>query len=275
MRQRRLHIARLCWSTVQLCCILYIAMPDLGRSQAPAALKGNLVVFAAASLTAPFTALATHLESLHPQLKIIYNFGGSSALRTQLEQGAQADMFASADQVQMERARAQGVIQGDAPIFVRNRLVVIMSRSTPTPLQTFQDLARPGLSLVLAAAQVPVGSYSRQALEQAQATCGAHFAAQVLRNLVSEEDNVKQVVTKVQLGEADAGIVYHSDVTPQVSQAVLTLQIPDAYNQVATYPIALTAGVVNRQAAEAFVAFVLSAAGQALFKAHNFMPVQD
>jgi molybdate transport system substrate-binding protein len=96
-----------------------------------------------------------------------------------------------------------------------------------------------------------------------------------VKNIVSEEDNVKQVVTKVQLGEADAGIVYVSDVTPRVSKDVQAIVIADAYNQLATYPIAITTGVKNRAAAEAFIAFVLSAEGQAILKAYNFIPVQQ
>jgi molybdate transport system substrate-binding protein len=235
--------------------------------------SGELVVFAAASLTEPFTEIGKRLELSHPGLKVVYNFGGSPALRTQLEQGAQADVFASADTVQMEEAKKSGVIQGESPVFVRNRLVVVIPKANPGKVAEFRDLAKPGLKLDLANAKVPVGNYSRQAINKASADYGADFEKQTLANIVSEEDNVKQVVTKVQLGEADAGIVYVSDVTPKTSKDVQTVPIPEAYNQIATYPIALTKECKNRAAAQAFIAFVLSAEGQAILKAHNFTPI--
>jgi molybdate transport system substrate-binding protein len=241
----------------------------------PARPTGELTVFAAASLTEPFTEMGTRLEATYPGLKILYNFGGSPTLRTQLEHGARADVFASADATQMELAQKSGVVQGDTPIFVKNRLVVIVPPENPGKLMAFRDLARPGLKLDLAAPQVPVGNYSRQALHKATAEYGAGFVEGALKNVVSEEENVKQVVTKVQLGEADAGIVYVSDVTPKVSHAVHMLPIPEAYNQIATYPIALTQHVQNRVAAAIFIHFVLSAEGQAVLKAHNFVPVKE
>jgi molybdate transport system substrate-binding protein len=237
--------------------------------------SGELAVFAAASLTEPFTEMGKRLEMSYPGLKIVYNFGGSQALRTQLEQGAHADIFASADGVQMEQAKQSGVVQGETPIFVKNRLVVITPKANPGKVTAFRDLAKPGLKLDLANAKVPVGHYSHQAFTKASAEYGADFEKSVLGNIVSEEENVKQEVTKVQLGEADASIVYVSDVTPKVSKDVLTVAIPDAYNQLATYPIALTKGVQNPAAAAVFISFVLSAEGQAIFKAHNFIPVKE
>ena len=237
-------------------------------------LSGELTVFAAASLTEPFTEIGKRLELSHPGLKVVYNFGGSQALRTQLEQGARADLFASADAIQMDSAKTSGVVQGETTLFVKNRLVVIVPKTNPGKISDFRDLARPGVKLDLANSKVPVGNYSRQALSKASAEYGADFEKQTLANIVSEEENVKQVVTKVQLGEADAGIVYVSDVTPKVSKDVQTITIPDAYNQIASYPIALTKEVTNRAAAEAFIAFVLSAEGQAILKAHNFLPVK-
>jgi molybdate transport system substrate-binding protein len=255
--------------------LLLLVLWHRGAAQAPACPTGALTVFAAASLTEPFTEIGKRLEATCPGLKIVYNFGGSPTLRTQLEQGARADVFVSADAVQMELAQQSGVVQGEAPIFVKNRLVVIVSRDNPGQVTAFSDLAKPGLKLDLAAPTVPVGYYSRQALRQASAEYGADFALRALRNVVSEEENVKQVVAKVQLGEADAGIVYVSDVTPKIGNNVLMVQIPDAYNQIATYPIALTQSVQNRPAAEAFISFVLSAQGQALLQAHHFIPMQE
>ena len=140
---------------------------------------------------------------------------------------------------------------------------------------TFCDLGKPGVKLDLANANVPVGNYSRQAIAEASAACGADFEQRLLTNVVSEEENVKHVVTKLQLGEADAGIVYVSDVTAKVNKDVRTIAIPDAYNQIATYPIALTTAAKNRAMGEAFIAFVLSPEGQVLLRGHGFMPVKD
>src|SRR5215510_664122 len=248
---------------------------DTAYAQDTPRLGGELSVFAAASLTEPFTEMSKRLEMSHPGLKVVYNFGGSQALRTQLEQGARADVFASADAIQMEQAKKSEVVQGETPIFVKNRLVVITPKANPGKVTEFRDLAKPGLKLDLTNAKVPVGNYSRQAFSKASAEYGADFEKSVLGNIVSEEENVKQVVTKVQLGEADAGIAYVSDVTPKVSKDVLTVVIPDAYNQLATYPIALTKGVQNRTAADVFISFVLSAEGQAILKANNFIPVKE
>ena len=255
--------------------LLLLVLWHSGVAQTPARLTGTLTVFAAASLTEPFTEVGKHLEATYPGLKIIYNFGGSPTLRTQLEQGARGDVFVSADAAQMELAKQSGVVQGETPIFVKNRLVVIVPRDNSGKVTAFSDLAKPGLQLDLAAPTVPVGHYSRQALRQASAEYGADFELRALRNIVSEEENVKQVVAKVQLGEADAGIVYVSDVTSKIGNTVLMIQIPDAYNQIATYPIALTQSVQNRPAAEAFMSFVLSAQGQALLQAHHFIPVKE
>ena len=255
--------------------ILLLFLWCSGVAQTPVRPIGTLTVFAAASLTEPFAEIGKRLEATYPGLKILYNFGGSPTLRTQLEQGARADVFVSADAVQMELAKQNGVVQGETPVFVKNRLVVIVPRDNLGQVTAFSDLAKPGLKLDLAAPTVPVGNYSRQALRTASAAYGADFEVRALRNVVSEEENVKQVVAKVQLGEADAGMVYISDVTPKIGNNVLMIQIPDAYNQVATYPIALTQSVQNRPAAEAFISFVLSAQGQALLQAHHFIPVKE
>nr|MCA8837507.1 molybdate ABC transporter substrate-binding protein [Pseudomonadota bacterium] len=185
------------------------------------------------------------------------------------------DVFASADVEQMTRAQQSEVVSDQSYFFVRNRLVVIIPRDNPGQLTTFRDLATPGLRVVLAGSQVPVGRYSRRALRQVPLEGGADFEAQVLKNLVSEEHNVKQVVTKVQLAEADAGITYGSDVTSRIQSDIQTLEIADAYNQIATYPIAVVKGTRQRAAAEAFIQFIRSDAGQAILATYKFAPVKE
>jgi molybdate transport system substrate-binding protein len=232
-------------------------------------------VFAAASLTEAFTEMGKRLEVFHPGLRLRFNFAGSQALRTQLEQGASADVFAAANMAQMSLAKQSGVVQGETPIFIKNRLVAIVPRSNPGQVSAFSDLAKPGLRLILAGPHVPVGHYSRQAIQRAAADYGADFDERVLKNLVSEEHNVKQVVTKVQLGEADVGLSYISDITPSTQQEVQIIPIPDAYNQIATYPIARLKGAQNPVAAAGFMQFVLSPQGQRIMKSYNFTPIKE
>ena len=236
---------------------------------------GEVVVLAATSLTEPFVEMARLIRDVYPQLSIVYNFAGSQALRTQLEQGAAADVFASANTIQMQHASERGLIEGSPKVFVQNTLLIIVPRANPGGVSSLADLAKPGLKLALAGPQVPVGRYSREVLQAAQPDYGTDFAARVLGNLVSEETSVKQVLVKVRLGEADAGIVYASDVSENVLRDVSTVPIPDAYNRLASYPVAATQAARNPSGAAAFIRFVLSPPGQTILKAHGFIPVAE
>jgi molybdate transport system substrate-binding protein len=229
----------------------------------------TLTVFAAASLLDAFAEIGKSFEAANPGVAVIFNFDGSQSLRTQLEQGAVADVFASANQQEMDALAAQSLIS-NPQVFSANQLVVILPSDNPANIQTLADLARPGLLLVLAAEEVPVGQYSREALGKLEAGFGPGFKDQVLANIVSEENNVKQVAAKVQLGEADAGIVYNSDAV--AAPGLGTLAIPGEYNITASYPIAVLANAPNRDLAEAFVAYVLSSDGQATLKKWGFSP---
>jgi molybdate transport system substrate-binding protein len=237
-----------------------------------AAAQQSLTVFAAASLTDAFTAVGQRFEQEHAGVTVKFNFAGSQALATQMEQGASADVFASADQRWMQYAAQHNLLGGPARVFARNRLVVITPRANPGYVDKLQDLARPGLKLVLAATQVPVGNYSREALRRLSAAPGfsADFGGRVLANLVSEEENVKGVVAKVQLGEADAGIVYATDITTAIHSQLRVLEIPQSSNPIAEYPVAPTAGG-KRELAAAFIETLLSPSGQALLAARGFL----
>ena len=243
--------------------------PTSSPTSAP--LSGSLTVFAAASLTDAFTEIGNRLTAENPGLRISFNFAGSQALVTQLQQGARADVFASADLKQMTAAQGANLIDGNPIVFTHNRLTIIVPASNPGGINAPVDLARPGLKLVIANKDVPAGRYTRQSLDlmSADPAFGADFRARVEANVVSEENNVKQVVTKVQLGEADAGIVYASDVTAAVQGDVATIGIPDSMNVIAEYPIARVAGG-NAALGQAFIDAVLSAAGQQTLQAHGF-----
>ncbi len=238
---------------------------------------GEVVVYAAASLTEPFNQIKTELEKANPGLKITYSFGGSNTLRTQLEQGAKADVFASANQTEMDNALKASLVNDKGTTFVRNRLVVILPKGNPGKIQKLQDLANPGLKFVTAQKDVPVGGYTLTALDKMSkdAAFGSDFSTKVQANIVSRETDVKQVVAKIQTGEGDVGVVYSSDVTAKVSADITTIEIPDQFNTVANYPIAILKGAGNPAAAKVFVEYVLGANGQAILKKNNFVPVSN
>jgi len=236
----------------------------------------DLNVFAAASLTNAFEEIGQHFEAQHPGVTVVFNFAGSQQLAQQINEGAPADVFASANRTQMEIViKAGGVVSDTQKTFVRNRLVVVFPQDNQAKLTTLQDLTKPGLKLVFAAKEVPVGQYSFDLLDKAIAdpAFGATYKDDVLKNVVSYEDNVKAVLTKVALGEADAGIVYTSDVSGADAGKVGQLDIPDALNVIASYPIAPIQTSKQAELAQAFVDWVLSPDGQALLAKHNFIPV--
>lgn len=234
----------------------------------------TLTVYAAASLTDAFRELGRALEALHPGLTVQFNFAGSQQLAVQLEQGAPADVFASADQHWMSYAAEKGLVEGEGIVFARNRLVVIVPRTNPARIGGLPDLVRRGTKLVVAAEAVPAGKYSREVLKNLNAAPGfpPEYGRRVLANVVSREENVKVVVAKVQLGEADAGMVYQSDVTPSVSRYVSVLKIDDPYNVIARYPIAVLKGARHAEAAHRFVDLVSSAAGQQVLQRNGLLP---
>ena len=232
----------------------------------------TLTVFAAASLTEAFTEIGAAFEASHPGVDVTFNFSGSQVLRTQIEQGAVADVFASGNQREMD-ALVEGdlVPAGSAQILLTNRLLVILPADNPAHLLTPEDLARPGVTLVLAAEEAPAGRYARQLLENLDALYGAGFRDAVLDNVVSNEENVRQAVMKVQLGEADAAIVFVSDAV--AVPGLLTIAIPAEYNVVAEYPIAVLGDAPQPDLAAEFITFVLSPEGQAILEAWGFTPV--
>lgn len=233
----------------------------------------TLTVFAAASLTEAFTEIGEAFEAQHPGVNVVFNFAGSHALHTQIVEGAQADVFASANDIEMDALVSSGfVAQGAVKYFLTNRLTVILPADNPAGLESLEDLAQPGLKLVLAAEEVPAGNYARQSLGMMNNEFGPDFKDRVLANVVSNEDNVRQVVAKVQLGEADAGIVYRSDAAAVTG--LKQIEIPAQLNVIAAYPIAPLLGAPNRGAAADFINFVLSEDGQALLRTWGFLPLQ-
>lgn len=236
----------------------------------------EIVVFAASSLTNVFDKLSSAFKAQagNEGLAITANYGSSSQLRTQLQEGAKADIFASADLAQMEQATKSGLVDGDATVFARNRLVVIVPKANPGKVTSLADLTKPGIKFVTTPADVPIGVYARTALKKlaSDPANGDGYDAKVLANIVSEESNVRQVVVKVQLGEADAGICYATDVTGVPAGEVATIDIPDAANVVAEYPIAVLKSAKAPATARRLLAFTNSPAGQAILVTAKFKP---
>lgn len=240
-------------------------LPDDGR------LRGELTIFAAASLTQAFGEMAAAFEEIHPGTAVTVNFDGSQRLRTQLEHGARADAFAAADWEQMDAVRRAGLTAGTPVDFAGNRMVFLARRDWAAVSR--QDLAAPGVKIVLALPEAPAGRYSRRVLAHMgkHPEFGPAWAAGVAANVVSEEPNVRSVAQKVALGEADAGITYRTDALPAyTAQRVRVLPIPEEVNLTARYPIAVLRETSRPELAEAFINFVLSAEGQAILERHGF-----
>ena len=221
------------------------------------ATPGELKVFAAASLTAAFTELGEQFTNASGT-EVVFNFAGSQALATQIRQGAPADVFASADVPNMDKV---GDLVDDPRVFAGNRLAIVVEPGNPKGVKTLDDLANPDLKVVLAAPDVPAGKYAAQVLGRAGVTVEP----------VSQEDDVKSVVTKVSLGEADAGIVYVTDVTAG-GDRVEGVDIPTGQNVTASYPIATVTASEAQDEARAFVDLVRSAEGQQVLRRHGFLP---
>jgi molybdate transport system substrate-binding protein len=218
----------------------------------------EIKVFAAASLTAAFTELAPRYTAATGGTRVTFNFAGSQALATQIRQGAPADVFASADLPNLDKVKD---LVATPRNFASNLLQIVVEKGNPKGIEGLRDLADPDLKVVLAAPEVPAGRYAQQALEQAKVTVAP----------VSQEDNVKAVVNKVALGEADAGVVYVTDVTAG-GDKVEGVDIPREQNVTATYPIATVKASRAQDKAQAFMDLVLSDQGQQVLKKYGFLP---
>jgi molybdate transport system substrate-binding protein len=225
----------------------------------PDAIAGAVNVFAAASLTASFKDEGTAFRAKHPSASVVLNFAGSAALVTSINNGAPADVFASADQPNMQKVVTAGNTVGQPVIFATNKLQIVVGAGNPKGIKGLADLAKPGTVVVLCAPAVPCGGYANQALTKA--------GVRVIPK--SQEQDVSAVVTKVSTGEADAGIVYVTDVQAAGTK-VQGVDIPDDQNLIASYPAATVKGGSNAKGGQAFIDFLLSAPGQAILGQHGF-----
>jgi molybdate transport system substrate-binding protein len=242
----------------------------------PAPAPVTLNIFAAASLTKAFNMIEANYTKIHPNVTFKPDYDSSSTLEQQLANGAPADIFASADTTNMQKATTAGLVTS-SQIFAHNRLVVILPASNPGHIATLKDLANSGVKIDVAAPTVPVGKYALQVLTNMGKSpdYGPTYAAAVLKNVVSQEANDAAIVQKVQTGEVDAGIVYVSDINPTDASQFTSIAIPDNFNVIANYPIAVLKNSANSSVAQDFVVYVLSSNGQAVLKQFNFIPASS
>ena len=254
-----------------LAALLWLA----GRTEA-APPPTTLTVFAASSLQEPFEELAQRFETAHPGVRVRLNLAGTPQMAAQLAQGADADVFASADEHWMLDVQGQGRVNGTPEVFARNTLVLLVPRRNPARIRDARDLARRGVKVAVALEQVPVGRYTQETLRRlaARPDFPADYLRRVRANVVTEEENVKAVVAKVRLGEVDAGFAYRTDAVARYARTltVLPIPLPDTAQVVARYPIAVVRTSRAAALAQAFVDLVVGNEGQTVLMSHGFRP---
>lgn len=232
---------------------------EQARAAEPAP-SGTIAVFAAASLTSAFQALASAFEKSHARVKVQLNFAGSSTLVQQIQEGAPADVFAAADEATMRKLVESGAVAGEPVIFARNTLQIAVAPHNPKQIAGLADLMKSGLVIALCGPSVPCGLYATEAFTKAGLSVP----------VASQEPDVKAVMNKVVMGEVDAGVVYVTDIRA-AGDKVEGVSIPEASNVVARYSIATLKSAPNPAAGKEFVAFVLSPEGQRMIATFGFL----
>lgn len=255
-----MHLLKVCLLTVSLLLLRCDAKPHSGAER-------ELVIFAAASLRDVFSQLGKSFESRHTGTKLSFNFAGTQELRSQIELGARPDVFASADRKHMSELDVAGRVEAPL-IFAHNEPVMIVSKESAAQLRSLADLPS-AQRVVVGAREVPIGRYTGEILERANRVWGTDFSTRVEARVASRELNVRQVLSKVSLGEAQAGIVYRSD-AQAAGASVVIVAIPQELNVVAEYPVAVLRGTERPELARAFVSYLLGAEAQQAFERAGF-----
>ncbi|MDN5916543.1 MAG: molybdate ABC transporter substrate-binding protein [Pseudonocardia sp.] len=263
MSDRRYRV----WRQLALAAAVLLAVAGCGsgggEQQAPAqpAAGGEATVFAAASLTEAFTQLGKDFQAANPGSTVTFNFAGSSTLSRQIGQGAPAGVFASANNAQMKKVVDGGMATGQPRVFVTNKLQIVVPKGNPAGITGLADFGKQDLKIAICAEQVPCGALSKQLFQTAGVTPAPD----------TQEQDVKAVLTKVSLGEADAGLVYRTDVA-SAGDKVQGIEFPEADTETNEYPIVALKNAPNPQVAQAFVDYVLSPAGQQVLERFGFTP---
>ena len=233
---------------------------------------GTLTILAASSLTDAFRELGNTFEKENPGTTVKTSLGASSDLLVQIQQGAPADVFASAAEEEMDTAKKDGLVAGKPEIFVKNREVIMVPKGNPASIDGLEDMAKPDIKLVLAAKDVPAADYAVEILGKANKEYGPDFEQDVLSNVVSRESDVRASVNRVVVGDADATFGYASDNTPDIRDKVKVIPIPPELNIIATYPIASLKDAKDPELAKKWVDLVTSEEGQKVLEKWNFEP---
>ncbi len=233
--------------------------PNTAASASSSWVTGTVTVFAAASLTEAFTRIGKDFEAANPGATVTFNFAGSSALATQINEGAPADVFASASPATMKAVTDAGNTDGTPAVFVRNQLVIAVAKGNPKGITGLAGLTGEGVKVALCAEQVPCGAAARKALD----------AAKVTLTPVTLEQDVKAALSKVKLGEVDAALVYRTDAKASASD-VDGVEFPESAGAINDYPIVVLGNAPNRAGARAFLAYVRSGEGKAVLTAAGF-----
>jgi molybdate transport system substrate-binding protein len=233
---------------------------------------GTLTILAASSLTDAFGQLGNTFEKQNPGTTVKASFGASSDLLAQIQQGAPADVFASAATEEMNTAEKDGLLSGKPEVFVKNREVIMVPKDNPANINSLEDMAKPDIKLVLAAKDVPAADYAVEILGKANKVYGPNFEKDVLSNVVSREADVRASVNRVVVGDADATFGYASDYTPDIRDKVKVIPVPPKLNIIATYPIAALKDAKEPDLAKKWVDLVTSGEGQKVLKKWNFEP---
>ena len=233
---------------------------------------GTLTILAASSLTDAFGELGETFEEHNEGVEVKQSFGASSELLAQIQQGAPADVFASASEEEMNTAEKDGLVSGAPEVFVKNREVVMVPKDNPARIGNLRDLAKTDIKLVLAQKDVPAADYAVEILGKANAEYGKDFERDVLSNVVSREADVRASVNRVVVGDADATFGYASDYTPDIRDRVEVIPIPPDLNIIATYPVAVLKDAKDPDLAKQWADLVTSKEGQRVLKKWNFEP---
>lgn len=233
---------------------------------------GTLTVLAASSLTDAFGELATTFEERNPGVTVRQSFESSATLLAQIQQGAPADVFASASEEEMDTAVRDNLVEGEPEIFVKNREVVMVPKDNPANIRNLRDVANRDVRLVLAEDGVPAADYALEILDNADGEYGSGFKRDVLSNVVSREADVRAAVNRVVVGDADATFGYASDHTPDIRDRVEVVPIPSDLNIVATYPVAALGDAKKPRLAREWVELVTSEEGQRVLDEWGFEP---
>jgi molybdate transport system substrate-binding protein len=268
---------RAVWQHILAVAAVLLSVQTYGAAQADP--PRQLTVFAAASLTDAFRAVGRSFERDHPETAVVFNFAGSQQLARQIVEGADADLFASASTKQLRPlVDAKLLTRGSVRIFAHNMLVIVTPQENSSGIESIDDLARPGVQIVLADSSVPAGQYALQFLDKSSSfrrDLSPSFKERVMQNVVSYEENVRAVLTKATLGECDAGIVYTSDVSGDTLHRVHQVPIPADQNIVSNYAVCSTSRSRQPQIADEFIRFLLSDEGQRILQRFGFQPARE